>query len=722
MPSKKTLAPPPSPHKLLLDAQRFMQQANYTQALYCYRQVYQTKSPETASCEIAEQIHLCQMQLLRRFARQGKEEQFITARQAYGWQEHFCLTLARMQGHAALKALATLNQGLDSELASCSLEKDLKTALMRLRRIPLYKEMAEGWICLLKGDLDLARHAFETAAHKVPCAARVGSILLALVKGDCSTAEQALQPIHTHACPQLAQAIRHATSSFDKEFRSLFYSTSSQIESALQSSTLKRMPKCMQGWLHLRAGDLLWSEHQTHDDTLWTRISTHWTRAEELHPALAIDVAKRRLFLAYKELPSFLVKHPWQHFCQLVHDNDPKQLEAYLRLTAHTQESDLPPIPLCAFLNVTENKAQPWLLKNPPPPFYLLLCRLIAQQLRCIEHALQVPAFTRGEAIQFICRQLVNEEEYSEENAESAIRAFMLWQGVQEVLPDLDQTYIHNPLYLQARYVIARTLNDAATMRSITYWHVLTCPEQKNILLPRYMAALLQELSQECQDEASSCLEMHLHQSNDHVEILAELKALHEHFLDDYDVTRLLILCQDDDNDMHQRVVTHAGHLSGILATLLYCQLLIDTKMPCKAVLEALPKWEACQGNPAAQERWLHITISSLLQSEQMWGPALNSLSVDQLHLILKRIQAREPTPLPIELIEALRQNALFEPYIRYHESLNLLRSSSAHDDRDKALAQLEQYLCQSNGDHPDAASVISTLRVYTAAIHLEKM
>lgn len=713
--------------KCLADAKRFLAQENYTQALHSYQQLVR----EGAAPEIAQQIHLCQMQLLRRYVKQGKNELFVTARESYGWKDHLALPLARMQGEEALKKLTEEDNAIDATLAACTLEKDLKLALTQLRKLPLYKEMAEGWICLLKGNFSLAKSAFDIAGEKVPHAARVGHALIQLAMGQKDEANKSLEtfrPLLSRCLPKFSQEMgwKQATTS-DGLFRSLFYASSEQIAAALkQYKTL--LSNQEKGWLFLRAGDLLWMKQQkSRKDIQWNLILSYWSDAMYTHSPLRMDVAKRRMILANK--CEFLdTASEWKNLCTLLEQLDKQKLDDYLTYSAQVSHCDFIPIPIKTFYTKSSHlrKKQKWILSAPPLSFYLLFCRQITHQLRYFDQAVQIPRQLTPQDLPALFNMVRNDDDESFN---------WDWKDLEECLALLDQTHMKEPLYLKMRYTIARLTNHAEQILLTLYNDLLQDPSQKDLLMPHYLTAFFKELNDlegPTRIDATPKKELslkniftffksrsskhslgeRLRQSPKQADRLEQLKQFHQKFPNDYDVTRLMLLCQYDASEVQNQLITHTGHLPRQLVHLLRCQIMVDTGESQKAVLSVLPNWNECQGNPEAQERWLQLALSPLLESEERWQMILNDLPLEELHLMLKRIEARGEN-VPYNFIATLAEMHT-TPYATYHGALSILRNdlSIGSDVAIQGLSCYEDYCNEKN--HPDYASASATYYLFS--------
>lgn len=712
--------------KYLTNAERFLKQENYIQALDCYRQLLR----EGADPAITEQIHFCQVQLLRRYAKQGKADLFTATKASYGWKDHLALPLARMQGEASLRKLTEEASSIDATLAACTLEKDLKSALMQLRKLPLYKEMAEGWICLLKGNFPLAKQGFDLAKQKIPYSARMGHAIRALLIGQKEEADALLEPLRpllSRCLPKLAEAMHWGqVISSTALFRPLFYSSSEEIETALKKykGLFSSQEK---GWLSLRAGDLLWMKQQNnHKEIQWSLILSYWSDAMRANPLLRADVAKRRMILSEKceflDTPS-----EWKSLCMLLEQIDKKNLDDYLTYSAQLPDSHFISIPLEAFYTKSSHirKKQKWILLDPPPSFYFLFCRQIAYRLRSFDRAVCIPPQLTSQDLPALVSMIeVNEEE-----------CFFKWssEDLESCLSLLDQTHRKEPLYLKTRYALARLTNNAEQMRGAVYQDLLQDPSQKDLLIPYYLKAFFKELrdfeeltvtdtlleEKRLKSPSSKPLGCILRQSSKLSERVEQLKQLHQKFPHDYDIARLMILCLYDDSEAHNQWIAHTGHLSRQLAHLLHCQIRVDIGESQETVLSFLPEWKECKGSPEAQERWIQLLFSSTLASKEKWDMPLKDLSAEELHILLKRLEARGEI-IPFSFMMRLREIHK-EPCTAYHEALCMLRKQEVApaEDAVEALSRYEEHCDRT--DHPDHASVAATYHLFSAYLAIQE-
>lgn len=708
--------------KLLVDAQRFVRQENYTQALHCYHQL----NREGADPKIAKYIQACQMQLLRRCLKQDKLALFVETRKSYGWKEHLALPLARMQGERALAALAGQGNGVDAMLAACSLEKDLKTALQSLRKLPQYKEMAEGWICLLKGNLVLAQAAFDAAKEKTPYAARIGHALIDLKKGDISRAQRSIAPhiraFLTRRFPKLSQAMQwNDKENSDAAFRQLFHASRAKIEAGLNQHA-NFLSNDKKGWFNLRLGDQLLLERKGVPST---RVFTYWQNALKMNPLLNIDVAKRHFLTASFSNYARLCEEKWRDLCELLEKHAPEDLHAFLSYLSQLPDARLPLLPVSAFRAKEESPHgdQGWLLSAPSSNFYLLFCRLIAQRLSTFDQCLQLPVEVVPEKLPifFLTLDALRENALPIWDNED-------WKNLESLLPLLDSAYGENLHYLKARYAIARVMGDGHAMRSTMYRRLLQDPGQRQILMPRYVAALFQGVLKEWMMRKSKksfgkvSVKVVLQESTQQDKIFEELTQLHQKFPDDYDMIRLILVCQYEQTKAGGRVIAHTGHLSRQLTSILHCQFILDTEGMQKTVLSSLPKWEDLQGYPEAQERWLQLVCDPLLQNEKKWQAAIDHLSEEELHTMLKNIETRGERLLPSSFVNAFSKKHGATAYTKYHEGLQLLRSSSSSSDMERALDMFSECEDDFDRDHKDFASMSATLFVYTACHEMEEV
>jgi len=124
-----------------------------------------------------------------------RQEDFERFEDLVGEDPRYALALARMKGKEALINYAASHEGIDASLATVSLIEPLNEALVKMRRIPAMKDIAEGWIAFTKGDLKRADASFNRAESSQPIRARIGKGVCTLLSGQKSAAQELLAPL-----------------------------------------------------------------------------------------------------------------------------------------------------------------------------------------------------------------------------------------------------------------------------------------------------------------------------------------------------------------------------------------------------------------------------------------------------------------------------------------------------------------------------------------------
>jgi hypothetical protein len=236
--------------------------------------------------------------LLRKCQRQLKADRFAGLAAGH---PHLALALARLQGPAAVRALADDPKAPagDRELAAWS-QGDLRTALLALRRRPGCQDVAEGWLLLLRNDPVRAEAAFTRAATVQPRRAAAGLAVALAAAGRLDRAAAIWATVGPvpggvfPACGRFArQLTRHEAGWDPAAVRRLVVGGSvAEVETALRACPAERTAE--QGWLALRLADLYFQASPGDQ-----RLPKLWERAAR-HPPLRADVLKRRLWIALR--------------------------------------------------------------------------------------------------------------------------------------------------------------------------------------------------------------------------------------------------------------------------------------------------------------------------------------------------------------------------------------------------------------------------------------
>lgn len=517
--------------KLTADAARFSLQGNFTQALVCYKQIDSLQPTEL----IRQKMRECQEQQLRKFWRQGRADEFKRTAQQLGAQEALELVLARIQGHQALSSLAQTLQGPAAKQAYCALQADVdvKAALLALRQLPDLKELAEGWMALLKGDIERAKASFSIAKDKAPVQADIGHGVALLAQGDLSAAASSLarlRPFAARCFPAIAAAMGWGDR--DEEARRKLSSclfTATLEELRLTERTMLPTQTALRGWIWLRIGDYLWQNKATKD-----QACNAWRKAEGFNRDLFIDAA-RRLFLA--SLNGDSDENPNNLFRDLYGAIAKKSLtEASDFLEYLVYHSDVRAV----LSHRTIRRLSTWQLSPALPALQFLWFKMIYEdRIRDL-----VPLF-------FLPKISVE-------------RLLLLeWKEFEELFSVLDPCYGEQELYLCYKFEVARLFQKRTIMRQTLFTRLRGNPFLKEELLANYVKVALPMVRSPDSSELKD-------------EVAQEVALLRELFSNDYDLIRLAILTRKSSELFHEQVVAFAPYLSEPLYGALRFQLAID--------------------------------------------------------------------------------------------------------------------------------------------------
>ena len=185
-----------------------------------------------------------------------------------GCEKHLSLAVARLYGHRKLSALAGNGEGVASKLAQCSIEKNIKTALLALRQMPELKCIAEGWLSILKGDANRAMASFCLAESVLPFQAGIGRGIAYLCLGELQKAKTCFQPMRPLAkhFPSLSKGLdgNHLKYQGLKQLgHYLYHASLEELKEA--EKTISPYLKSHKAWICMRIGDHL-ALHSEKDD------------------------------------------------------------------------------------------------------------------------------------------------------------------------------------------------------------------------------------------------------------------------------------------------------------------------------------------------------------------------------------------------------------------------------------------------------------------------
>lgn len=272
---------------------------NYSHGISLLKQLDPNSDPE-----INLQIQLGSHLLARRYWRQNNPEKLSTILpHLEKTQPHVELALARLKGKIELGKIACGKEGIHATLAQCVLQEDLKAALLTLRREQSYKALAEGWLALLKRDIEKAKSNFLTAQEEHPSYAKIGLGTIALVQNNLSEAAQLLHFFSTSSplniFPQMAKGLflnnPAGQSSITLTSQLTLYLNHTSLEELLVAiKKIKPNQKDLLGWMLLKIGD-----HQFQRGE-YSKALKSWQNATFSNPLLKMDVLKRNYLTSFK--------------------------------------------------------------------------------------------------------------------------------------------------------------------------------------------------------------------------------------------------------------------------------------------------------------------------------------------------------------------------------------------------------------------------------------
>ncbi|MFT5318766.1 MAG: hypothetical protein ACI8RA_002034 [Chlamydiales bacterium] len=254
-----------------------------------------------------EGIQKCSQVLLRKAWRKDDLNMFLNSTES---PENFALEIARMKGKEALAELSLSCNSLNGQLAGLSAILPVKEALMKMRRVPSLKEISEGWIALLKMDLDKAQKSFQNAHAKgQEVRADLGLGLIYCIRGQQEKTEELLKPLRPFAVkkyPIISETLGWSVldkceteeAIFERKKGQLAFLLRKGSKEELQKSLSFQMPSTLKAFVLLRLGDLEYASRS------YTKAITNWKKAKQSSDLVKLDVMKRFLFAETDELSS----------------------------------------------------------------------------------------------------------------------------------------------------------------------------------------------------------------------------------------------------------------------------------------------------------------------------------------------------------------------------------------------------------------------------------
>ena len=278
----------------LQKANRCLKQGQFIQAKELFQKCIQSVGVE-AKRGYAQAVEA----LLKRYFRQGKTEALM--QEAKG-DTRVALAIARLRGPRELELFANMNHE-EAWLAKLSMQASVKEALVHMRQVEGFKELAEGWLALIKKDISRAATSFKAALSKQPLRAQLGLAILDVLEGRFVEGEARLgsfMKVAMHRFQKFSLMMgrgQEGGSVVSKNLVAYFFVKGGEED--LQRLLGERFiaQKEEKGWLCLRLGDLVYSEKEANQEKL-KKACGYWDKALNFFPKLELDVWKRK-FLAY---------------------------------------------------------------------------------------------------------------------------------------------------------------------------------------------------------------------------------------------------------------------------------------------------------------------------------------------------------------------------------------------------------------------------------------
>lgn len=533
-----------------------IQKENFQYAL----EVLEKINRESNDTEVQNLIRFCHKKLARKYWRQEKLAEFKTTIHALGNNESLKLAYSRLSGTKALEELASADSGIESTLAACALQPDVKAGLQLMRKNPTLKTLAEGWLYLLKGDLELAKKTFQESSIQHPTQAKVGIGLVHLAENRKKMAENdlaQLRPFAQRRFPRLKEAM---TWGEEKCAYNLELPLSYYLFEATLPELLKEQKQCptkngpLQGYLWLTIGDRL-------SQTSYQKATTAWDKALTYYPQLKEDVLKR-----YYALNESSEKN--KHFLRLYrHYLKVNSAEARLLVEHLVFNSSTPPE---FFLSSKELSVdgKNWIFPTPPIEIKLLWFHLRYQE----------SLFNFSQVVGF-CKNYSSLASLTKEEWNSLI---------MEIL-----TYFPNneTLLVKACTLFELIERPRELMRAAA--HLLKiCPHLKTQIVPQYTRNALRyyysiskiEIQKDC---------------------IIEVQELLNLYPSDFDLIRLSILWNQRTAPIEEQLLPFSSVLSQPLFATLRLQAYIDYGKKVTYCRKLMPPLEVLQQSQEASWRFL---------------------------------------------------------------------------------------------------------------------
>ena len=302
---------------------------------------------------VQNSYNLAKEELLRRYWRQGKVDELQTEA---GDSSSLVLAIARLSGKESLQEMANSSHK-DAFLAKLSLEPSLKTALLQMRQMPGWKEMAEGWLSLLKRDLVKARESFTLAIAYHSQRAEIALFIVDALEGNISNQELLKLPVLRF--PGVSRLLERK-----KRVSSLLcFGSFEELEKILCSLTSSQKEE--KGRIYMRLGDLEYVKKNERSKAVF-----YWHKAEGSYPALRLDRLKREFISFYRQDDWKDCEKLFSEYFHALYRKDKKLSGSFLKeLLRSTSSEFYATLPTPLF---SENQ-QKWLTSEVPPEVLLFM-------------------------------------------------------------------------------------------------------------------------------------------------------------------------------------------------------------------------------------------------------------------------------------------------------------------------------------------------------------
>lgn len=617
-------------------ADRFFEQGHFVQALRCYREL----DPDLNDSEIVDKVKQCTTLLLRKYWRQGKMEELERFARDSGIESLIALPLARMKGEEALKTLASAETP-SALLARCSAQPDLKQALLELRRAPEFKELAEGWMALAKGDAEKALLLFRQATVKAPVQAKIGEGVALLSLGKRGEANQCLAPLRLFAAarfPILHQAMGwHETQEVHGDLLQhyLFHAPLEELQ-AVKNSSLPQH-KMLKGWVSLRIGDLLYAQRK--GNGLPKPVIAAWKEAGNIRESLREDVLKRLFLSSFDERER---ESPCDAFFQL-HRFLMKASAAKAGAFLDYVTCSLEPSPsLWLEPEDLRNDGEWELSPNTPSLQFLWLSILCRGRLNPFVYTLAIPV---------VAETLLDEK----------------WEWWTSFFNDLDPFYLDRDDYLACKHLIAKINGKADYERECLGRRMLLNPLRQEEWMSRYARNLHILRAKNCLDTEST---------------RQQFKQLLAQFPQDFDLLRFSILLEDGVPWMDQ-VQKHAAYLSEPFLAALKMQLAIDHGWKLTQIRPLFLAASLYGRDQEADRRFIAALLTpELKMPKKELGSIIQRIAPDDVskHRLFSHIYNHTWKSVPISLLKTWKPSGNSSWMVHYHMALNHLENRKIPD------------------------------------------